>query len=825
MLTRFMRSILAALIAAPLVAFSPQAPLNSAEIEAMLDRLPSTASVLYVAAHPDDENTALLSYLVSERGFRTGYLSMTRGDGGQNLIGEEKGDYLGLIRTQELLAARRIDRAEQFFTRAVDFGYSKNPEETFRIWGKDAVLSDVVYVIRRFRPDVIITRFPTTGEGGHGQHTASAILALEAFTAAADPLRFPEQLNLVKPWQAKRIFWNAFRFNPTEPIPPDFLKLDIGAYNEVLGRSYTEIAAQSRSMHKSQGFGAAERRGSLMNYVKQLAGEPTSGDPFAGIDSSWKNFTHGAEIMRSIDDLRSKYDARNPSGIAADLVNLHRLISANDQPIAIVRKREVELLLRSVTGLWLEAIADRPSSSSLDPVKVSTTIVNRSNTPVTVKSVEAFSGSTIVSLEKSLVSNEPLRQDLEVRLSALDPTQPYWLVRPRSEGLHNVQYINDLGKPENDPALTVKVHSEVAGAHFTFEEPVLYRYTDRVRGEIYEPFVILPGVTLEFDEPLLIFSDSKPRRIRVYVTNQSATPVSPQVKLSSPEGWTITPPTIEAQLPSKGSRFVAEFTVAPPKAGSEVTLKAQASSGAQSFERGLAIIDYAHIPKQTLFPASIVAAVRLDLKRAGDRIGYVMGAGDEIPDVLRQAGYKVTLVPDEMLLTGDLAAFDAIVVGVRAFNSRDALKRSPEALFDFVAAGGTVVVQYNTSDDTLGKNISPFPLKLGRDRVTVDEAPVTFVDARHPLLNTPNRITAADFEGWIQERGLYFPAEWDPKFQSVLEMADPGEAAKKSSLLYARHGKGVFIYTGLSFFRQLPAAVPGAIRLFANLIAKRTTST
>jgi len=823
MLRQILRA-LAVLLTLPLVAATPQAPLDAAGVTALLDRLSSTGTALYVAAHPDDENTAMLSYLVSEKGFRTGYLSVTRGDGGQNLIGGEKGDYLGVIRTQELLAARRIDRAEQFFTRAVDFGYSKTPEETFRIWGKEEVLGDVVFVIRKFRPDVIVTRFPTTGEGGHGHHTASAILALEAFTAAADPTRFPEQLNVVKPWQAKRIFWNAFRFNPNEPIPADFLKVDIGTYNEVLGRSYTEIAGQSRSMHKSQGFGAAERRGSLLNYLRQLGGEPAGEDPFAGLDSSWKRFIGGNEIEKSVASIRRKYDTGNPTTILPDLLALHRLIAANPEPIAQVRKKEVETLIRSVSGLWVEAIADRPSSAPIDSVNVSMAIVNRSIAAMTITSIDATGQGSKGLLSGLLKTNEPFRGDLEVGLRGLDPTQPYWLTKARSEGLHHVPYFSDLGMPENAPPLVIKVNVEIAGAPFTFEAPVLYRYTDRVRGEIYEPFVVVPRVTLGFDEPLLLFTDDKTRKVRVYVTNQATLGISPEIRLNAEEGWKVAPARVSGQLEGgKGERFVAEFTVTPPARASAGNFQAEAVFGAQTFSRGIATIDYDHIPKQTLFPAAILPALRVDLKRGGNRIGYIMGAGDEIPDILRQAGYKVTLVTDEMLAGGGLGEFDAIVVGVRAFNSRESLKRAPEPLFDFAKAGGTVVVQYNTADNTLGKSISPLMLKVGRDRVTVEGAPVTFVDAKHPLLNTPNKLTAADFDGWVQERGLYFPSEWDPKFEPVLEMNDPGEPAKKGSLLYARHGKGVFIYTGISFFRQLPAAVPGALRLFANVIAKRTT--
>lgn len=820
---RIVIAFLLTAFAAELFAAHPPVILDAAEMRVALDRLSNTGSVLYVAAHPDDENTALLSYLATERGYRTAYLSVTRGDGGQNLIGDEQGDYLGVIRTQELLAARRIDGSEQFFTRAVDFGYSKNPDETFAKWGREQVLADVVWVIRKFRPDVIITRFPTTGEGGHGQHTASAILAVEAFAAAADRQRFPEQLRLVEPWQAKRIFWNVFRFNPNEPVPADFLKLDIGAFNEVLGRSYTEIAGQSRSMHKSQGFGAPERRGTLLKYFKQLGGEPAVADIFEGIDTSWGRFPYGSAVASTIEAARSRFDLSRPETIVPELLEIHaRLDAMRETPIIERRKSEALDLVRSASGLWAEAIADRALVTPGEELKVATMIVNRSSLPMTLLAVGTYLGGESAGEARPLESNAPVREELKVTIPpSQPPTQPYWLREPRSRGLHDVRSQDERGLPEEPAMLRTRFSVRIGRDVVSFEEPVIYRYTDRVRGEVHEPLVVAPKVTVSFRRPMMLFTDARPKTLRVDSRLLSPGPISGQLSLTKGDGWTFRPSTSAIDL--DGSRSATtEFTITPPAQTSHgALLRAEfRSDGGALFDQSLATIDYKHIPKQTLFPPAVLPVVRLDLRRAGNRIGYVMGAGDDIPDVLREAGYDVELISDGQIAAGDYARYDAIVVGVRAFNSREVLKRNPEQLFSFAERGGTVVVQYNTNDDTMAKTFSPLPLKISRDRVTVEESPVQF-DADHPLMSSPNRITAADFEGWIQERGLYFPGEWDAKFSTPLTMNDPGEAPKKGSLLYARHGRGIFIYTGLSFFRQLPAAVPGAIRLFANLVAKR----
>ena len=779
----------------------PSRPMSAAELQLALSKLTVAGSALYIAAHPDDENTALLAWLASERLVRTGYLSMTRGEGGQNLIGSEKGELLGVIRTQELLAARRIDGAEQFFTRAVDFGYSKNPGETLRIWQKEKVLADVVWLIRSFRPDVIISRFPASGAGGHGHHTASAILAEEAFSAAADPARFPEQLALVKPWQPKRLLWNSFTRPGAEP-PPGGLSIDLGAYNTLLGRSYTEIAADSRSMHKSQGFGSAERRGTVINRFQTVAGEPPQNDLFDGVDLSWNRFPGGEAVQSIFQRAAREFQPSHPHAVVPLLMEADRLIGRlNPEPLIEAKRRDLAEAVRAAAGLWIEAIAEAPETSAGSEIKVAATVVNRSPLPMNLVAVKSPWGQAALDAPARLEHNKLLTREMTVRVPQNAPySHPYWLNGETPQTW--------ISRAENPPALPVTFQIEIDGKPLSFTVPTLYRTVDRVKGEVYRPFIVAPVVTVELPQTPQVFTSSQPETISVRATDRgSGTGDSQGVRIDSPTGWSVT-------------RLDAEsFRIAPPPKQSSDQLVASAAGS----DRARVVIDYDHIPRQTLFPRATSRLVRVDLSKRGKRIGYVMGPGDDVPTALGEIGYEVTLLSDEDLHRGNLSQYDAIVTGVRAYNIRAALRQSQPRLLDYVKNGGTLVAQYNTSDESLPQSLGPFPLKISRDRVTVEEAPVSFVRADHPLLTAPNRITPADFEGWVQERGLYFPGEWDAQYQPVIATADPGEPEQRGSILYAPYGKGVFIYTGLSFFRQLPAGVPGAYRIFANLVSARAS--
>jgi LmbE family N-acetylglucosaminyl deacetylase len=836
-------TIFAAILPSPAAAQSrPHASLDAAQLQLALQKLRVVGSVLYVAAHPDDENTALITYLSKGRLLRVGYLSMTRGSGGQNLIGSETGDALGVLRTQELLAARSVDGAEQYFTRAVDFGYSKTADETMQIWGRDKILSDVVWVIRNFRPDVIVTRFPVDGRGGHGHHTASAVLAKEAFAAAADPKRFPEQLKRAKPWRAKRILWNVFRLDPAprDPKLPPLMTIDLGRYSPLLGESFTEISGRSRSMHKSQGFGAPERRGPVPNWFELLDGEPAPAggdDLLDGVTTGWSRLPGGAAVDSILAEAERAFEPGAPHRILPLLARARAALRvSSDDPWVSVKLRELDEVIRSCAGLWLEAIAERPTAVPGGTIGVSVSALNRSEAAVTLAAVEMPYGarlrgaadSTATLANRPLAPNAPLDGKATVALpAAFDVTHPFWLRGSSSEGANEVASPELLLRAENPPALTVRFEIEIAGERIPYEVPVLYRWTDRVQGERYRPLEVAPPVALRFERTVVLFPDARRREVRVVVESPGG-PVSGSVRLDLPRGWRATPPETTVTVAGGEAPATLRFWVRPgEEAGaaspegagtSEVVTATMAVNGVRQ-SRGRVVLDYPHIPVTTLFPRAEARLIRADLKIAGARVGYVMGSGDDVPAALEEMGYDVTLLSDEAIESAPLSVYDAIVVGIRAYNTRPRLRAMQERLFAYVEGGGTLVVQYNTVEESLQDRLGPYPFQISRDRVTVERSPVRFPAPEHPLLLAPNRITASDFEGWVQERGLYFAKPWDARYTAPFSMNDPGEAPMEGSTIVARHGKGTYVYTGISWFRQLPAGVPGAYRLFANLVS------
>ena len=819
--------LLLLLAPAPARAQRPELP-DAAETQAALRRLSVTGGVLYVGAHPDDENTALLAYLARGRGARTAYLSLTRGDGGQNLLGPEKGELLGVVRTQELLAARRLDGAEQFFTRAVDFGFTKSPKEAFRIWNHEEVLADVVWVVRRFRPDVIIARFPATGEGGHGQHTASAILAAEAFDAAGDPARFPEQLGRVRPWRPKRLLWNVFNFRPGE-APKDadrLLAVDVGAYDPLLGKSYTEIAARSRTMHKSQGQGTPERRGAALNYFAHLKGEPAARDIFDGVETGWRRVAGGEAVGQLLGEAARAYDASDPQKVLPLLVRAYSLLgrlAASEtpaDPLVSEKRRELGEVIRACAGLWVEATAPEPYVTPGAPVKVTTTLVNRSDFPLRLVGLGP-PGAGPAQAGDELRNNRPVSREV-TRPAPADYSQAYWLREGPGRGLFAVREQSLVGTPESAPPLSVPVTLAAGegGDRLTFETPVLFRWTDRVNGDMYRPVVVVPEAAVRVEETTLVFPDRQPKRVRVTLRSNAAAGAAGTLRLRLPAGWAASPAALPVTLKAGGEEFRADFLVTPPAAESAATLAAEFESAGKTFTRGVFEIDYPHIPRQTLFPAAEARLVRADVRRRGRRVGYVMGSGDEVPEALRQVGYDVTLLTDEDLEAADLSRFDAVVTGVRAYNTRAALRRHGRRLLEYVERGGTLVVQYNTAERALeGARLGPYPFKLSQERVTDEEAAVEMLAPADPLLAAPNRIGPADFAGWVQERGLYFASDWDARYTPLFSARDPGERDARGSTLVARVGRGTYVFTALAFFRQLPAGVPGAYRLFVNMIS------
>lgn len=804
---------------------------DSAEIQLALRKLTVLGSAMYVAAHPDDENTAMLAYLSSDRLVRTAYLAMTRGDGGQNLIGSEKGPLLGILRTQELLAARRVDGAEQYFTRALDFGFSKGPQETFEIWGHDAILADVVWNIRRFQPDVLITRFPTTGEGGHGHHTASAILAVEAFKAAADPARFPDQLKSVNVWQPRRLFWNLFRPPGATIDTSKLLKVDMGSFNRLLGRSYTEIAAESRSQHKSQGFGSSERRGTLVNYLSQLAGDPAATDPLEGIDMSWSRFPGGAAVGKVLDEAWQKFDPRDPAASVPLLLNADREMdrlaasaawSPRTNPWLDVKRKELRDVIRACAGLSIDVTAATPYVTAGSDVTVTATVVNRSDFPLRLEAVGSPYANPSKVVGEALKNNEPVKVEVTIHLPDDFPsTQPYWLRKPPEAGRYVVEDQQLLGLPENPPPfpLVVTIGAGVDQSLF-YNMPVVYRWTDPVQGQQSRPLDIVPPGTIDADEPIFLFPDAKPRSVGFRVSRLAGA-TSGTVHLRLPDGWKGAPDSAPVTFGPASDNAHVELTVTPPARETTGTIEAFVTTpDGKSYTQGMTTIAYPHIPAQRVFADARFRSLRIDLRHKGSRIGYIMGPGDEVPDALRQAGYSVTLLTDEDLERGDLGRYDAIVAGIRSYNTRQVLKTAHARLMNYVENGGTMVVQYQTlNDGIIVASPGPYPLTISNDRVTVEGAPVRLLAPDDPLFTTPNRITAADFDGWVQERGLYFASKWDPRYRTVLESHDPGESEKPGGMLVAHYGKGTYIYTAYAWFRQLPAGVPGAYKLFMNLVS------
>jgi LmbE family N-acetylglucosaminyl deacetylase len=808
---------------------------TAAEIQLELRKLNVLGSALYVAAHPDDENTAMLAWLANDRLYRTGYLACTRGDGGQNLIGEEKGELLGVIRTQELLAARRIDHAEQMFTRAVDFGFSKNPAETMAIWGHDAVLGDVVWAIRKFQPDVIITRFPTTGEGGHGHHTASAILAEEAFTAAADPTKYPEQLKYVQVWSPKRIFWNRFSFgrpiDPNDPSVASSLRIDLGTYNPLLGRAYTEIAAESRSQHKSQGFGSAERRGSLLNYYDLRNGAPATKDLFEGVDTSWSRYA-GGDAVGAI--LKQAADSFNPDKPSASVPLLMQALDAltrlgatpewdpSHNPWLAVKKRELLDAIRDCAGLAIDIAAGDSAVVPGGEIPVSVTVVNRSDYPFRLAMIGSLYASPSKAPGTALENNKPVKTDLVMKIPAdASYSQPYWLQRPPSKGLYTVEDPKLIGMPENKYSVPINVTIDDAQQHsLVYELPATFRWTDPVLGEQTRSVDVVPEVTANLGSNVYIFPEAKAKNVTVWLRSFGETEAS--LRLLVPYAWKVRPVSTVVKFAGKGDEARVTFTVTPPAKETTDNLLAEVElKNGKKISLGLTNIEYPHIPAQRVFGDAGAKLVRADIKHNGNRVGYIMGSGDDVPNILRQVGYEVNLLTDADLDRGDFSAYDAIVTGVRAYNTRKRLRLAHEKLMQWVENGGTMVVQYNTTAELAVAAPGPYPFKLSSDRVTVEEAPVKMLNPAHPLLTTPNKITDADFNGWVQERGLYFASEWDPKYTTILSSNDPGESEKPGGELYARHGKGVFVYTSYAWWRQLPAGVAGAIKAFVNLVSAR----
>jgi LmbE family N-acetylglucosaminyl deacetylase len=830
MIMKKIKALLILLIVGSGVTAQTPATYTSSEILARMQKLKVLGSVLYVAAHPDDENTRLLAWLSKDRQYRTGYLSLTRGDGGQNLIGEEQGVALGLIRTQELIAARRIDGAEQFFTRAYDFGFSKNTEEAFQIWGKEKILGDVVWVIRKFKPDVIITRFPEDSRAGHGHHSGSGVLAREAFIAAADPARFPEHMKKgVQPWKARRILWNTFNFGNNNTISSDQFRLDVGTYNPLLGKGYGEISAESRSQHKSQGFGVPAGRGTSFEYFVLTGGDPVKDSLMDGVDVSWSR-VGAAGVANKINQVISSYNFSNPALSVKPLVELYREIEAlpNDQ-WKLKKLEEVQELIAACAGLYIEASTPQSYAVQGDSLRVNFSMINRSAAAVKWNRVAMEGFDTTVAQGLASNRNAGFIRQFYVDQSK-EISQPYWLATRMEKGSFNVEDQELIGKPENDPAFVANFAVNVEGVDLIYKKGVMYKHTDPVKGELFQPLPVVPPISLNTSPGIMLFRKNQPGTKNYNITATAYTNIAPaNATLHNRTGKSEDDvKNIDFSL---GRGLTKNFSMPYSNKDMSQTDMDQITASLEYKNRqfdqanylAMASINYDHIPPIKYFYTDGVTVLNLDIKTAGKKAGYIKGAGDKVPEALEQLGYEVSYVGEADMDERVLAKFDVIVVGIRAYNIHEWLGSAYNALMNYVKNGGVMVVQYNTNNFAgpfrAGK-IGPYDFTISSGRVTNEESPVQFNEPSSPLLSWPNKISKQDFNGWIQERGIYFAEKWGPEYQAVLGMRDPGEAEdRKGSLLMAQYGKGRFVYTGLALFRQLPAGVGGSYRLFANIIA------
>lgn len=802
---------------------------TSADLLLGLQKLKVLGSVLYVAAHPDDENTRLLAYLSKERKYRTGYLSLTRGDGGQNLIGEEQGVSLGLIRTQELLAARRIDGAEQFFSRAFDFGFSKSTEEALKLWNHQKILSDVVWVIRSFRPDVIITRFPPDNRAGHGHHSASAALAIEAFKAAADPKQFPEQLKFVQPWQAKRILWNTYNFGTVNTQLENQYKIDVGVYNPLLGKSYGELAGESRSQHKSQGFGVPLQRGSAYEYFSETAGAPIGGDLLSGVTTTWDR-VGASEVESAVDSILAAFRATDPSAIVPALFSLsEKIATVKDDYWRNKKLQEVERLIPAAMGLYFEAVANQQVAVTGDSLQVSFNLVNRSTIPLT--NVRVNYRDTVIQLASETKLNQAYSaSNRHLVKDNFIADQPYWLREQMDTGSFNVNAQALIGLPQN-PQDDVILTYQINGKSFSASYPLQYKFTDPVKGEIYQPVFTVPPIVVGA-MPTVVLNNLQPRHPQeiqlTYKSYMQKDTVQARVRFellkaaSGIKEKSISLPLARPKNLLQTITFSFDSLIAKEKPQQIYPwIDIQDGKTLVSYNNAMKLIQYDHIPTVHYFFPNNIKVVNDEIKVAGKLIGYIPGSGDAVPEALKQMGYTVEILDDAALSANHLSRYDAIITGVRAYNVKESLNNYYDKLMAYIANGGNLIVQYNTSSQIgpVKALIGPYPFTITRTRVTDEKAAVTIEKPDHPVLNFPNKIGSKDFEGWIQERSIYHASNWDQRYETVFSMHDPGESPDSGSLIMTKYGKGYFVYTGLVFFRELPAGVPGAYRLLANLIA------
>lgn len=792
---------------------------GNGEIYVDLQKLYSMKRVLYVAAHPDDENTRALAWFSLGEKAETAYFSLTRGDGGQNLIGSELSEDLGVLRTQELLAARSHDHAKQYFSRAVDFGYSKSAKESFELWGKDQLLSDMVLMIRKFQPDVIITRFPPDKRGGHGHHTASALLAIEAFDKAADPNYEKGQVEEYGIWKTTSLYWNTSYWwdediKKTSKGNMDYVVADIGEYNQQLGMSYNEIGTYARSEHKCQGFGGLVERGSRVEYFKHLSGEKLEGSLFEKKNHSWESIADGQldkQLKLAIDNFDFVNVENNVPAILSILKKMEKLTPSYVVDEKVERCKSI---LMDCLGLNLEVVGTDYSYIQGESIELTANAINRSKLNLYLKGISLSSGEEI-KLDDTLNYNQMVSEKISsAGNSAI--TNPYWL-NHKFKNVFVVTDAKDLGQPESRPSITASFNFLLDGKVFSVAVPVTYKWRDPSYGERRRPLVASPLYTASFDKQQLLVAPNIETKMRLKIRSFTDS-LTDAIIVKAPKGWTVTPSKIEVSAKNLHAEEWFEFSITGSKDAEEGDLILTDSKGQilHSYNE----IAYDHIVTQAVFKKAKLKCAILDVKIKSGRIAYIKGVLDAVPAAIEQLGFEVDIFSVDDLPTLELEKYQSVVLGIRIYNVKPELGNFSERLYSYVENGGNLIMQYNTASRSLReKKFGPYPFELSRNRVTEEDAEVTFLAPEHPILTTPNKITKADFEDWVQERGLYFAANWDKNYTPLFSWADEGEDPQHGALIVAKHGKGQFIYTGISFFRELPNGVIGAYRLFANILS------
>ena len=764
---------------------------------------------MYLAAHPDDENTRIISWLTHEKHVDAVYLSLTRGDGGQNLIGTEKGEMLGLLRTQELLEARKVDKGRQWFTRALDFGYSKTATETLKFWDKQKILSDVVWAIRKNKPEIIITRFDPNSNGEtHGHHTASALLAMEAFHLAADPKAFPEQLKYVKTWQVKRMFYNTSwwfygsKENFEKADKGDLYSINVGNYYPILGISNNEISSKSRSKHACQGFGMALERGNDLEYLKFLKGDkPKSNNIFEGINLKSEN----KSVQNQLDKTVSDFQFNDPQLSLKNLLSVYNLIKKENPKDS--KLDQVKNLILKTQGIYFEWTVGNAFGTSDEEISTKLEIANRSDQDLNI----SLSGKN-----QKILANETFKENQKLKIANGKIANPYWLQETPKNNLYVVNAPENIGLPEISTSINKNITLDFGSTKIDFDIPLQQKRVDPSIGELYEPFYTVPSFVANFEQENFIFGNQA-KQITVEVESFTANSTA-KVSLKGSKDWKISAPqTIDFK--EIGEKKKLNFTVEPLSKNANSTLETIIESKGKTYNQSLNIVEYPHIDRQIWLKDSKVKIQNLDLKIPTVNIAYIKGSGDEIPSSLRAIGLRVEELDIKNWNPSLLKNYDVLILGIRAFNVHPEMGIINKDIWKFVENGGLVINQYNTNRGLLTNEIAPFNLKLGSGRISEEDAKLKFLLPNHSVFNIPNTITQSDMDNWVQERGLYFADSWDEKLIPLLEGNDTGEAPQKGILLAGKYGKGMYVYTGLSFFRELPAGVPGAYKLFMNILA------